>query len=219
MKVKAPLHSEDARGKFGTGVVFGKGQGTNWARELVATPVPLSLPEVITHNLLSQGARAWSGLAGSQRTAWDAYALTIDRIDVFGNTYHASGQNEYIACYSLALRAGGNQSGDSPAGSPPPVVAGFLASQLPEAPDVILLYWDEPGVPEWVEFLISKVKTYGQASYRDEYFLHEFYDYDDFGAGFVVDNYQAKYSWKCRTVRANGQWGPWLEGILAMYAP
>ena len=94
MKVRAPLHSIDVRGRFGVGPVFSIWRGLNYARMLVIQGNPRSTRQLAIRGLITDASRAWAGLLDSDRAGWEVYAAGLNRKNVFGQDLETSGFNE-----------------------------------------------------------------------------------------------------------------------------
>lgn len=212
MRVKEPLYSEDARGRFGSGVVFGKWRQTNWARKLFKTPQTGSFRSIEWRNHVTQASHEWRDLSPEQMEGWDDYALTITRTDVFGQEYHCTGFNEFLGLWILAKDMGEVPVEDAPETEPPPVLAGLFVIGAAVPPCYLGFHWDTPTVGKWVEIFISKEQKIGSTFREGELVIH-YWVLGSLGMKItVLLDCQSVYSWKIRQVRANGQGGPFIEG-------
>lgn len=104
MKVKAPIHSECATGKFDGGIIFERTRGLCIAKRMKRPPNPQSTSQVLTRNRLSILSRTWGDLTEEQRQAWDEAAPGL-----------ATGYNNYVGLGIKAL-----EMGETPIEDPPP---------------------------------------------------------------------------------------------------
>lgn len=212
MRVKTPLMESDSRGRFGNAVVFGKGMGTNWARQLLKTPVVNSQRETLVKNWLSEGARAWGALSPVQMAGWCAYALLVTRYNSLGNPYHVSGQCEFINAYCLAANAGETLPTDAPVWEGLPAVPGFYGVRMPFF-RALWMAWDTPSPGDMVEIFLTDLLTWsdgspGPGGYRLEAFV-------DVSVGYYIGPSMPPYTavfYKARLFNSGGEWGPWVYG-------
>lgn len=214
MKILTPLMSEDARGAFGPGAVFGKWRATNWVRERVMNPLRRSSREVAARNNLAMGAIAWGSLTGEQRQGWRDYAETITRYDVFGNPYNATGQCEFICNYCITREVGTAAPTAAPEVENPGYVEGLgLAMGLPNW-DVIVVFTPNQYI-EWVEIFLTAIKPGSFMSpVSNLSVIHgiKSTEFKSWHGPFTGDGY--KRQWKVRGLMDSGQWGPWVQGIV-----
>jgi len=95
MKVNSPLHSVDARGAFGPGVVFAKAKVTNWARVRLRTPQPFTEKQQKAKENLIKRVRGFGAITEGEREDWRDWALLHPRVDSMGQTYYPTGSNYF----------------------------------------------------------------------------------------------------------------------------
>lgn len=211
MKVRAPLHSIDVRGRFGVALVFSIWRGANYARTFTIPTNPRTPRQLTIRAFLTTASRAWNLITDAQRTAWDAFAQLQSRTDVFGEPIKATGINEYVALSVIALDVGQVPVSDPPITDAPAVLAGTTVGPN-LVPGEIEIAWtgvDGDFVDVWITSLLP-------AGRRPSENLYSHSIYPAIGAspaqiaGLVSGG---KYGVKVRAVRNNGQIGPFLSFI------
>lgn len=211
MKVRAPLHSIDVRGRFGVAIVFSIWRGANYARTFTVPTNPRTARQMIIRALLTTASRAWNALTDAQRTAWDAFAQLQSRTDVFGEAIKATGINEYVALSVISADVGQVPVSDPPITDAPAVLAG--ADVAPTiVPGELAIDWsgaDGDFVDVWITPLLP-------AGRKPSENLYSHAIYPAIGAPpATIDGLVSggKYGLKVRAVRNNGQLGPFLKFI------
>lgn len=214
MKVKSPLMSIDARGAMGPGVVLGKYRGTNTGRMRIRTPIRRSSKEQAVRNNLIMGATAWGLLSESERLGWNTYAKTIDRTNVFGQIYHATGQAEYLGNYTITRMLGKPAPGPAPEWPNPGNIEG-LRIEWNEIVERVYTSWVAEQNIDNVELLFTPILSNGRMSTSTgELIIHDIRSIE-------IDHYSGPYLpgakkviFKIRGLMDSGQWGPWIKGIV-----
>lgn len=114
--------------------------------------------------LLAEASQAWRGLTDAERDAWNAYALTVPRVDSLGQTIFPTGHQIFVGLYSL------ENDSEIVSGAPtvpteaPPAAVLVSASTLTDAPvatitidadldvDLVLALYSSPPVSAGVSF-------------------------------------------------------------------
>lgn len=212
MKVRAPLHSVDVRGRFGVAIVFSIWRGANYARTFTIPTNPRTARQLSIRAFLTTASRAWNALTDAQRTAWDAFAQLQSRTDVFGEPIKATGINEYVALSVIAQDLGQAPVSDPPLTDAPAVLAGAAAAPGVGAGEIDVTWTGADGdfADVWVTSLLpSGRKPSGN--------LYSHYSYTAIAAltetitGLTSGG---KYGVRVRSARNNGQIGPFQEFIV-----
>ena len=98
-QIKLAPFVDDARGKMGN-AVFSKIRHGNVMRGRVVPHNPNSDAQALAKNYLSGAASAWDQLSAAQVKAWNAYAATLSRSNVFGVKKKMTGFNLFVAKYT-----------------------------------------------------------------------------------------------------------------------
>ena len=138
MKLRSPIHSIDARGRFADALVFGIWRGINWAREFVIPTNPQTLRQDIVRQNLVTVARNWRTLLTSvQRQAWEDFAtLMSDSDPQTANAIRMTGLDAYIWVNTVMLDAALPAAADPPALPMPVALPGFTVAPGPGAGEV-----------------------------------------------------------------------------------
>jgi len=216
MRVRAPLHSIDVRGRFGVGPVFSIWRGLNYARLLVIPVNPQSERQLLIRGFLSGLSRAWGLLTDLQREAWEAYALTLNRKNIFGQDLQTSGINEYIALGVIAEDTEEGAVSDPPTTEPPPLLGGLAFAEGVASGQIDITWSGSDG--DYVDVWITQQLASGRKAYPTDYRHHS---YTIIGTGTLTISDLVpggKYSLKGRSVRASGQIGPYQSDTLTAKA-
>lgn len=205
MKVRAPLHSIDVRGRFGVGPVFSIWKGQNYARVLSIPINPQTERQLDVRGYLISASRSWALLNDGQRNAWENYAEAHPRTNVFGQEVTVSGFNEYVAMAVMAL-----DLGETPLVSPPEVPAPSFVTDLAGASgaegevDVTWTAGQGGFVDVWIAGPVSAGRKSKETDYR-----HNVFEADEMET-VTIENLvaEATYDLKVRQVFASGQVGP-----------
>jgi len=107
MKLRAPILSADARGRFADALVFGIWRGLNWARRLVMPRNPKTPRQEEVRGILTTVTRAWPKLSDSQRALWEAFALLMSPTDpLTGNQIRWTGIAGFIWTNTVLVDTG-----------------------------------------------------------------------------------------------------------------
>jgi len=93
-KVRNPLSSEDARGKFGPVIVFSGWRAIKTVRTKVTPTNPRSVRQLAVRGILAGLSASWSAISSAEAAAWRAFAAARQKTNVFGS-FFASGFNAY----------------------------------------------------------------------------------------------------------------------------
>lgn len=125
MKIKSALITQ-ASGSVG-GMTASRNRGGMYLRSRAIPTDPNTFSQQIARALLGFISNAWAGLTDAQREAWALYAANVPKIDALGDSISLSGQQWFVACNTVRLRAGKPVVEDGPttytrAGLTPPVI-------------------------------------------------------------------------------------------------
>jgi len=213
MKVRSPLHSVDARGGFGPGVVFGKAKVTNWARARVRTPQPYTQKQQIAKNNLSLRVRGFGGISEAERDAWRAWAALHPKIDPMGQAYFPTGSNYFTGFGAVCLRIPIVPVDTAPATESPGPFTAWSWEWLP------LLYslrisWTITAAAEFVNVWWTGALGPGVEP-ADPLFRWGWAIDEGLGVFYAGPFTPGRsYGIRGRYVRANGQYGPWDTRIF-----
>lgn len=113
MKFKSEVVTQ-ASGSVG-GVTYAHNRGGLYRRARSIPTNPNSADQQMVRGNLSTLSAAWRDvLTAVQRTAWENYAANSPVTDVFGDSMLLSGQQMYIRCNSVRLRAAAARVDDGP---------------------------------------------------------------------------------------------------------
>jgi len=212
MRVRAPLHSIDVRGRFGVGPVFSIWRGMNYARIFTVPVNPMSTRQLTIRGFITDASRAWASLTDDQRSDFNDYAESLNRKNVFGQDLSASGFNEYCALYCLAADLGETPVSDAPTTSAPTLVTdGAIAEGSGNGE--IDVDWTA-GQGGFVDVWITQLLGPGRAPQSSDY-THDSYTADATETKTISGlTAGGKYGVKIRQVFANGQSGPWIQETL-----
>jgi len=216
MRVRAPLHSIDVRGRFGMGPVFSIWRSLNYARLFVIPTNPRSPRQLVIRAFLTSASRAWGALSGAQRAGWEAFAGLLSRKNVFGQDLKSSGINEYCALYVLASDLGQVPVSDAPVTDAPLLVTDAAITEGANSGEIDVDW--TAGQGGFVDVWITGLLPPGRKAQESDY-VHSSYTLDATATvvtgGLVAGG---KYGVRCRQVFLNGQTGPWLSETLTAKA-
>lgn len=212
MKIKAPLHSMDARGRFGLGLVFSTWRGMATGRAFVVPKNPRSLRQSAIRGFMTSASRAWNDLTEKGRKGFESYAKEMGRKNVFGQALDASGFNEFCALYCLAKDIGETPVETAPLAPAPLAVSGgkIVASDTPGEIDATWTAGQDGYVDLWVTGPLPAGRQPRETDYR-----HHSYTADVTATKTIAGLSEgAKYGVKARQVAKSGQVGPWMVAIV-----
>ena len=210
MRVNSPIMSVDARGGFGPGVVFGKFCGTNVARIRIRTPVRRTAAEVMARNVMAMAAQAWGGLAEIKREAWEAYALTRTRYNSMGESYYATGQNEFMGNYVIRKMTQESIREDPPEDEIPSAMDSITNFQVPGFLG-FKIGWSWPGGDEvHVEIMISQQRGWARSYYCNQAVFKVMVKHPQDFFWYIPEMARQSYGIRLRYISAQGQGGPWV---------
>lgn len=207
MKIRSPMHSIDARGKFGASLVFAIWRGLNYVRSLTIPANPQTTRQMLVRGYLTTLSRSWAALSDAQRTAWRDYALLHPETNVFGETFLPSGFNIYVGLNSLVLDCGGAAIATPPVVAGPGQLVAFTAA--PEIPLGILCEFDAPGVNKFTEIQRTGIIPVGRIVQENQYRHDQYVAGAGDNASIVGLVTGAKYGVRGRIILPDGQPGPW----------
>ena len=212
MKIRGPLHSIDARGRFGVGFVMSIWRGLSVARIFTMPTNPRSSRQLAIRAIMTTASRAWNGLSDANRTTWEVYANLQNRKNVFGQDIRASGFNEYCALFSIATDAGETPGDEAPVVAAPLLVTDGDIS-TPALDGEILIGWTQ-GQTGFLDAYITQELSAGRQPRESDY-RHDSFTADATEtltiSGLTI---AGKYGVKIRQVFASGQVGPWTQKTL-----
>lgn len=133
VKVNFGALAADARGKIG-GIVYSRNSSGAYARTKVSPVNVNTQSQKDVRSIFGTLSKQWgSALTDSQRQAWNLFATTWPRTDVFGNSVTISGQNMYVSLNAILIGAGAAQLTDPPADlavTPVPIDPASLVSSI-----------------------------------------------------------------------------------------
>lgn len=97
-KLRGPLMSIDARGKFADAIVYGGWKGISWARVQFTPQNPQTALQDAIRLIFSQGVNGWQEKLTADKLLWDV-AVTPKGLTM-------SGFNYFMSEYIKAMRAG-----------------------------------------------------------------------------------------------------------------
>jgi hypothetical protein len=149
VKVLAPLHSAEARGRVG-GLVYNTWRGMSYAKSQTAPSQPRSKKQLNIRAFGIRLARAWQGLTAAQRLSWNNYASLHLETDGMGSPKRLTGLNWYIRLNSRMLQMGLTPATSAPAIAAPPAPTGFAAAD--GAGQSVITFATQPaGTSLWIQ--------------------------------------------------------------------
>lgn len=216
MKIRAPLHSIDVRGRFAVGLVFSNWKGLSYARSFTVPVNPRSTRQVVIRGLITTASRAWAGLTDANRTSFETYAAGLSRKNVFGQDVKTSGFNEYVALSVMAQEVGETPVSTAPSTAAPAIVTDGAAAEGAASGQITVTWTDGQG--GYVDVGITGLLGDGQQPQESDY-THDSYTADATGTLTISDLAAGgKYSVRFRQVFANGQTGPYTVSTLTAKA-
>jgi hypothetical protein len=107
MKLRAPIHSADARGRLADALVLGFWRGIHWARRLVMPRNPKTPRQEEVRGNLTLVTKTWPRLSDSQRALWEAFALLMSPVDpLTGNQIRWTGIAGFIWTNTVLVDTG-----------------------------------------------------------------------------------------------------------------
>ena len=103
-KVLDPLHSTEARGKFG-GMIFNTSRGTRYVKMMTSPAQPRSKKVLDARAMNTRFVRAWAALSAANQTLWNDYAAAHLVLDWTGKPQRLTGCNWFVMCSVRAMRA------------------------------------------------------------------------------------------------------------------
>lgn len=95
----------DIRGSIG-GTTYSRNRGGSYARNRTVPINPQSISQTRARSDLAFYSVGWNSLTDNQRAAWNAYAETVQAINVLGESITYTGQQMYIRSNTLLNLAG-----------------------------------------------------------------------------------------------------------------
>lgn len=104
MKIKSAL-ATSISGSIG-GITGSHNRGGLYLRARRIPTNPSSPAQVLVRAYLATATTTWATLSNAQRADWELYAANVPVINPLGDSIHLSGQQWFVKCNSLRLRAG-----------------------------------------------------------------------------------------------------------------
>jgi hypothetical protein len=141
MKLRSPIHSIDARGRFADALVLGIWRGINWARKFVVPTNPQSLRQSIVRKNLVAVTRSWATLTPAQREAWEVFAQLVGASDPqTANEIHWTGMAAFTWVNTVLVDTGQPLAVNPPALPLPQGLPGFTVAPGP-GPGEVTATW------------------------------------------------------------------------------
>jgi len=132
MKLRAPIHSVDARGRFAQGLVLAIWRGIHYARTFVIPPNPQTFRQIAVRRNLIHVAREWGFPSPAQRQAWEDFAVLMGSTDPETSAeIRWTGITAYIWVNTLMRDAGMTMVADPPVWPMPVELPGFAVAPGP----------------------------------------------------------------------------------------
>ena len=212
VRIRAPMHSVDVRGRFGVGVVFSKWRGVSVGRIFALPTNPRSTRQLVIRGLLTAASRAWTALEDIERAGWEVYAAAQSRKNIFGQDSKASGFNEYVALSMLAADMGETPLSIAPIVPGPLLVTDGLIAEGAAAGSIDITW--TAGQAGFVDAWITGVLPAGRAPKQGDY-KHNSYTADATETVTIADLVEGgKYGVRIRQVFESGQPGPPTVTVL-----
>jgi hypothetical protein len=173
MKIKNPLMSIDARGRYALALVYSIWRGLNYARAFVVPTNPQSGRQLTVRGFLTTAVRAWADLTQDQRDNWNDESKDVKTTDVFGDNVIISGINYYTALSTIAQDLGETPVSDPPTAKPPKnvdtvaIATGALSGE-------VLVTWDGASEGDFVDVWITGALGPGRTAQKSDYSHHSF---------------------------------------------
>ena len=210
MRVRAPLHSVDVRGRFGSALIFSIWKGRNYAKKMTVPTNPQTPRQLSIRATMVDQTRAWGALTDDQRLAWNSYAELQTHKNCFGEDVRISGFNEFVALAVLAVDQGGTAVSSPPATDAPGSVSDLLIAPSSVNNGVIDITWSDVysgNVDTWIAGPMPAGRKASKSDFRHKEYVAEA-DEDGPIGGLIAGSI---YEVKARVIRANGQTGPFQK--------
>lgn len=139
MKIKSALATQIS-GSIG-GITGARNKGGMYLRSRAIPTDPSTANQQDQRNRVASAAAGWAALTQSQRDAWDTYASNVAVTDSLGDSILLSGQNWYLAQYTMLTQAGGTPASNGPTTMSLPTLGTVSMSNLdPGAQEIDISY-------------------------------------------------------------------------------
>jgi len=213
MKLRSPIHSIDARGRFADALVLGIWRGINWARKFVKPTNPQTVHQDVVRKILIATTRSWATLTPDQRTNWEAFAFYIGNPDpLSANEVRMTGIAAYTWVNTVLSDTGYPRVVDPPALPLPMELPGFAVAPGP-IPGEVTVTWTPQPVGALVDFWSQVIPPTRKALPRR--YKHDLYLDGALGTFTYTGK---KSSWKMsargRLIRPDGGRSPYSRGEI-----
>ena len=134
-----------------------------------------------------------------------------------GDSYHASGQCEFVGNFSILKLAGSETREDPPEDDTPPGMRNFHTLLYP-AQNQIVFTWDWiDGNEKYVEILITEQRRKARAYYNNQAILRRFIINPYIFYSHTVPKGEGSIGYKVRYLSVHGKGGPWTTGSAYVY--
>lgn len=212
-KVLNPLSSEDARGKFGSVIVFTGWRTIKVVRSRVSPTNPRSTRQLDVRAILAGLSTAWASLTSGQVTAWNDYAASVALTNLFGE-YRMSGFNAYQRLNFFVVDNGGAANASPPVTAFKGNLTAFAAASGGGAGEVDLT-WTVPvggALTDMVDVWATGAQPNANRSAQESEFRHDSYEAGN-STGVTVTGLtsSAWYWFRARFVMVDGRAGLFLQ--------
>jgi hypothetical protein len=145
MKLRGPIHSIDARGRFADALVFGIWRGLNWARKFVMPTQPKTQRQIRWRDIVATVARTWGTLTQDQRNSWEAYAGYNSPVDAqTGNAVRLTGFDSFLSVNTVLVDTDQTLAAIPPALPLPGQIPGYAVAPGAVAGQVVVTWTPLP---------------------------------------------------------------------------
>lgn len=209
MRVRAPLHSIDVRGRFALGLIFSIWRGMTYAKAMAIPTNPQSARQLQVRGLLTSLSQNWASLTNAQRESWIEYAAANPNTNVFGQQFASSGINQYVGLGVIAADMGEPALTAPPVTDEPAILAGAAAVPGALSGEIAVSWTGADGdyVDVWITQALSAGRVGGKSDFRH-------LSYTAIGGSPITINSLtpgAYYELKIRANRDSGQVGPFQK--------
>lgn len=124
-KVKAPLHSAEARGAI-SGLVYNTWRGLSTVKVNTSPTGQGTAKRLQAQAVMTNVSKLWRGITQAQRDAWNSYANAHLAPDWTGNNKRITGQNWFMRCNVHLTRMGLATISAAPVVDPPAAPTGLV---------------------------------------------------------------------------------------------
>ena len=219
-KVRNPLSSEDARGKFGPVIVFSAWRSIKTVRTKVTPTNPRSVRQLGVRGILAGLSASWAAITSAQASAWRAFAAGRQKTNVFG-TYFASGFNAYQELNFFVVDNGGSAAAAPPTAAFKGNISAYTATSGSGSGEIDLAWtlpagaaagdivdvWATPAMP-------NELRQAQESDFRHDQYLAG----DEVGVTLTGLTASAWYWVKVRFIQSDGRAGVFQLGQAQAHA-